>query len=84
MLVSHVFTAWRLHIFGIHVTNGVCFDGYEQFNKKIIPVQALTFLGVLGYQTSRQSAHEGGKVSPTHRSPLPLYPSGDIPGTHFC
>jgi len=30
---------------------------------------------------SRQSVNEGGKiVSPTHRSPLPLY---NIPGTHF-
>jgi hypothetical protein len=26
-------------------------------------------------------AHESGKVSPTHRPPLP---PGNIPGTHFC
>ena len=30
---------------------------------------------------SRQSAHEGGKVSPKHR---PSLPPGTIPGTHFC
>ena len=29
----------------------------------------------------RQSAQEGGKVSPTHRPPLP---PGNIPGTHLC
>ena len=35
-----------------------------------------------GYQISRQSAHEGGKVvSPTHRPPLHLR---NIPDTHFC
>ena len=30
---------------------------------------------------SRQSAHEGDKVSPTHRPPLP---PGNILGTHLC
>ena len=35
-----------------------------------------------GFQISRQSAHEGGKiVSCTHRPPLP---PRNIPGTHFC
>ena len=28
-----------------------------------------------GSQMSRQAAHESGKVSPTHRSPLPTPPS---------
>jgi hypothetical protein len=32
-------------------------------------------------QISRHSAHEGGKVSPTHRPPLP---QGNSPGTHLC
>jgi hypothetical protein len=44
------------------------------------PGQALRVPGVWGSQISRQSAHQCGKVSPTHRSPLP---PGNIPGTNL-
>jgi hypothetical protein len=45
------------------------------------PWQALRVPGGWGSQILRQSAHESGNVSPTHR--LPLTP-GNIPSTHFC
>jgi hypothetical protein len=45
---------------------------------KATPVQALVRLSGLGkVETPRicgQSAHEGGKVSPTHRLPVPPHP----------
>jgi hypothetical protein len=39
--------------------------------KKVIPVQALGILEGVSPQTARKRAHEDGKVSPTHRQPLP-------------
>ena len=45
--------------------------------------QVLGVPGCRGFQISRQSAHDSGKiVSPMYRPPLP-HP-GSIPATHFC
>jgi len=44
------------------------------------PGRALRVPGGWGFQISRQSAHEGGKVSPTHR---PSLPPRKIPSTNF-
>jgi len=48
---------------------------------KETPAWALTAPGGWGSQISKQSAHEGGKVSPTPRHPLP---PRDISGTYLC
>jgi hypothetical protein len=46
------------------------------------PGEALRVPEGRGYQISKQSAYEGGRVvSPTHRPPLP---PENIPVTHFC
>ena len=46
--------------------------------------QALRVAEGSGFQISRPSAHEGGKVvSPTHQLPLQPPSPGNIPGTHF-
>jgi hypothetical protein len=45
------------------------------------PGRALWSPGVEAPRIPRQSIHEGGEVSATHRPSLPL---GDISGTHFC
>jgi hypothetical protein len=49
---------------------------FKKVKDKTIPVQALKVPGSWSSEISRQSAHEGGKVSPTR--------PGNIPGTQFC
>jgi hypothetical protein len=44
------------------------------------PGQVLKLPEGWGSQISRELVHEGGKVNPSHRPPLP---PGDIPGTYF-
>jgi hypothetical protein len=51
---------------------------------KAVPLQAWSGPEVsrkLRFQDYMTTAQDGGKVSPTHRPPLP---PGNAPGTHFC
>jgi hypothetical protein len=53
---------------------------YFNANSKAIPAQVQKVTGGWGSQLLKQSAHESGEVSPTHRPPLP---PGNIPGIHM-
>ena len=84
ILYCHLWSIRLFSTFPHYLTNGTNFRrGLKQKKQSHYkPGQAQRVPGGWGSQSSRQSAHEGGKVvSPTHR---PCLPPGNIPGTHFC